>query len=271
VIASDWRVLRWFRLLPRHLRVALYVTWSVGLASLLITAVLGAFDGISLAFADSATGIITVLALANVACGVAICAITHPGAIAIFTNTGYVILVGLWTSAVLLTPCAAGLGGIVALATGDLGALGAMGIALGVILVAHLIGLLLYCMVGEFLVAAVLVVRARLSDQPAPFDRLASGLMLTLVIVTGGAAGLAGAQGDPDGGASRGETLARASAALITFDGTPQQQLWSWVARIALVGILISGAWLATLSARGFVTRRGGGSGAKRPGRHEAD
>jgi hypothetical protein len=215
--------------------------------------------------------VLVFLCAANVACGVAICAMTHPGALAIFTRDGYVIMVGLWTTVIILIIPTALIGGALAFATGDVGALGGVAILAGAILVAHLVGLLAYALVGEFLVAAVLVIRARACHTPAPLDRLASGLLLTLVVVLGGASGLSWAANEQTGAIPRSEVLSHFLSSFTTFDGTPQQQLFGWIARIALVGIVACGVWLVVLYSRGRVARRSTRHNTHAPGRRAAD
>ncbi len=167
-------------------------------------------------------------------------------------DTSYRTLVGLWTTAIVTVASGLVIGGAFSVIGRTLdGLVGAALVAL-VVVCTHLVGFCLYLFVGEFFVAVFLVSTARFRGVRAPLDRLATGTLFVLV-ATVCAAAFASLPGgaSAEGGTPRGRGVALVLFAVIRFDGTPLEQTLCWIARLALIGIVLSYLWLRELRARG--------------------
>lgn len=236
------------------LRVVLIVTWSIAALSLVV-----------LPFAGSDLGALLVaLTLVNCAGGVAVAAVTYPGAWAIFTYAGYRSFVGLWTTAIVTVVIGAIVAAIASLVDGSVAPFVGVGFFLLLILGAHLAGMLAYLLIGEFFVAVFLVIGARVRRVPAPLDRLATGLLLFLIPTVAICSVLSLPEGETVTGTPKGKAIVTLLLTVIRFEGTPLELTMAWLTRTALVGIGLCALWLFELKAQGRVTTREGDRRAAR-------
>ena len=189
-----------------------------------------------------------ILGLASVPGGLAVCAITHPGGIAIFTNVGYRTWIGWWTTGIAVIVLNALIALVAWLVVGGIQPWTFAAFFAGAVVVGHMVGLMIYYLVGELFVSIVLVATARARAVPLPLERLAASLVIFFLLALGASAGASLTQ--PQGGSTGRTGVSDILGAVFRFEGTPQEQLFQWMARANAVALIGSIVWLLALARR---------------------